>query len=405
MSGTAVSQGILIFATPILTRIFTPENFGIFALYLSIVGTLSLISSWKYELAIMLPKKREDAEALVFLSIIITVFTSLLAFVILLLFKVQLIKNVNNISFFLFLIPIGILLNGLLQIYNAWGARNEQFKFIANSNVVKSGITVGSQLLFAFVKVSSLSLIYGNVVGVLASLTYIVYKTSKKHFIHLSQISKETTVENLIKYKNLPKYQSASVFINSLSQHLPIFLLAIFYSPEIAGFYALTRRALTNPARLLGNSVRQVFFQRASKLFSENKDIKTILSNSTFGLIKISIIPIVLVALFGQPIFVIIFGSNWLISGIFAQIIVVYVFALTVNAPSVMTLQILGKQKFSMIYEIILATFRFLSIYIGYVLYQNYFISVVLFSIVGIVFNVFLIMYVYRSVDKHTQIS
>ena len=65
MSGTAISQGILIAATPILTRIFSPENFGIFALYLSIVGTISLVSSWKYELAIVLPDKDDDAKALV----------------------------------------------------------------------------------------------------------------------------------------------------------------------------------------------------------------------------------------------------------------------------------------------------------------------------------------------------
>ena len=76
VTGTAISQAVLFFATPFLTRLYTPEEFGVFALYVSIVMIISTISSWKYELAIMLPKEEEDAEALLFLSSLICFLTS-----------------------------------------------------------------------------------------------------------------------------------------------------------------------------------------------------------------------------------------------------------------------------------------------------------------------------------------
>lgn len=400
MSGTALSQGILIAATPILTRLFTPENFGILALYLAIVGTISVVSSWKYELAIMLPTDEDDAKALVFLSIIITFFTSFIIFVILFFLKRYLGAVTENVKLFIWLVPVGILINGLLQIFVIWGTRNEQYKSVANARVAQSSVTVFSQLSFGIISISSLTLIYGNIIGIFSSLIYLLYQTSKKHYIQLTNISKKQITDNLSRYKNFPKFQSTSVLINSLSQHLPIILLSMFYSAEIAGFYSLTHRALTTPARLLGNSVRQVYFQRASKIFNKKESIQLILSKSTFGLIKVSIIPFVIIGIFAQSIFVFVFGKEWLVSGIYAQLIIIYIFALTINPPSVMTLQILGMQKFSMVYEIFLAIFRFLAIYLGYLFYNNHFVSISMFSIVGVIFNIFLITYIFKKVKR-----
>lgn len=405
MSGTALSQGVLIAATPILTRLFTPENFGILALYLAIVGTISVVSSWKYELAIMLPEDEEDAKALVFLSIIITIITSLIVFIILIFLRKYLVAITENINLFIWLVPVGILINGLLQIFIAWGTRNEQYKFVANTRVAQSSVTVISQLSFSIISISSLTLIYGNIIGIFSSLIYLVYQTSKKHYIQLTNISKKQIIDNLSRYKNFPKFQSTSVLINSLSQHLPIILLSMFYSAEIAGLYALTHRALTTPARLIGNSVRQVYFQRASKIFNENKSIRQILSKSTIGLIKVSIIPFVIIGIFAQSIFIFVFGKEWLVSGIYAQLIIIYIFALTVNPPSVMTLQILGMQKFSMKYELTVAVFRFVGLYAGYKVFNNHFFSVGLFALFGVVFNVFLILYVFNKVDSLQKVN
>lgn len=401
MSGTAISQGIMLAATPLLTRLFSPEEFGILALYLAIVGTISVVSSWKYELAIMLPKEDEDAQALLFISIIIVIITSFIVLLLLIIFKNYICRLTEKLDTFIWIVPLGVLITGLLQTFTAWGMRKEFFKSVSGARVVQSSTTVAGQLSLRFTRFSATSLIWGNILGTLISLLVLIFHSVRKHTIQqLKLLSKGRILDNVKRYKKFPKYQSFSVLINSFSQHLPVILLIIFYSPEIAGFYSLTHRALNTPARLVGGSVRQVYYQRASKIFSEKKSIKQILTKSTVNLARVSIIPYLVVGIFARKIFVIIFGVEWLTSGVYAQLLMIYIFALTINPPAVMTLQILGLQKFSLNYEIVLAVFRFLSIYLGYQLFNSHFASIGLFSLVGVLFNFFLIIFIFHKVVK-----
>ena len=400
VSGSAISQGILLTATPFLTRFYTPEEFGIFALYIAVVGIISVIASWKYELAIMLPKKEDDAHALLFLSVIITFITSILIFVLIFIFNDFITRNITNFATFMWLVPLGVLITGLLQVFTAWSTRKEFFKPISSARIAQSISTSLGQIYLKFNNLLSPGLIWGNLLGTLFSLLVLIFYTIKKHTIQLKLISSERVISNMIRYKDFPKYQSFSVLINSFSQHLPVILLTYFYQSEIAGFYMLTHRALNTPARLIGGSVRQVYYQRASKLFSENKSIKQLLQKTTIGIAKVSIIPYLILGILGRIIFTIIFGSEWFVSGIYAQILIIFIFVLTINPPAVMTIQILGMQKFNLKYEILLLIFRFLSIYIGYQFFNNHFISIGLFSVVGVAFNIFLIIFIFKKVQN-----
>ena len=357
VSGSAISQGILLTATPFLTRFYTPEEFGIFALYIAVVGIISVIASWKYELAIMLPKKEEDAHALLFLSVIITFITSILIFILIFIFNDFITRNITNFAIFMWLVPLGVLITGLLQVFTAWSTRKEFFKPISSARIAQSISTSLGQIYLKFNNLLSPGLIWGNLLGTLFSLLVLIFYTIKKHTIQLKLISSERVISNMIRYKNFPKYQSFSVLINSFSQHLPVILLTYFYQPEIAGFYMLTHRALNTPARLIGGSVRQVYYQQASKLFSENKSIKQLLQKTTIGIAKVSIIPYLILGILGRIVFTIIFGSEWFISGIYAQILIIFIFVLTINPPAVMTIQILGMQKF-MILQILITLFQ-----------------------------------------------
>lgn len=398
VSGSAISQGILLTATPFLTRLYTPEEFGVFALYLAIVGIISVIASWKYELAIMLPKEESDAQALLFLSVIIAFITSIFVFIVIFVFKDFIINHTANFNLFMWLVPVGVLVTGLLQVFTAWGTRKEYYNIVSSSRVVQSGTTIVGQISLKFAKNISTGLIWGNLIGTMASLFILVVLSVKKQAINLRKVHKKQIMDNMAKYSNFPKFQSFSVLINSLSQNLPILLLTYFYQPEIAGFYSLTHRALNTPVRLIGGSVRQVYFQRAAKVYSNNQSIKTIFLKSTLGLAKISIVPYVILILFAPTIFTFVFGDAWLISGLYAQLLVLFIFSLTINPPAVMSIQILGMQKFHLNYEILLAFCRFFSIYIGFQFFNNHYVSVGLFALVGMLFNMFLVIYIYKKV-------
>ena len=96
MTGTTIAQAIPIAISTILTRIYTPEDFGIFALYMSIASMIAVVATGRYELAIMLPKKDEDAVSIVALSIIISFFVSFIALLIVSIFNTEIASLLGN---------------------------------------------------------------------------------------------------------------------------------------------------------------------------------------------------------------------------------------------------------------------------------------------------------------------
>ena len=405
MSGTAISQAIMLVGTPFLTRIFTPDEFGVFALYIAIVGIITVVSSWKYELAIMLPQEEKDAQALLFLSTIAVFITALVVFLVILIFRSLIARLTDNIDTFIWILPLGVLASGLLQVFTTWGARKEFFRTVSSSRIVQSTTTIFGQAGLEVSGVNSLGLIWGNFSGTLIAVFMLMIHSVRKNTLHLRQISRQSVLHNMREYQNFPKYQSFSVLINAISQHLPVILLTFFFSPAIAGFFSLTNRALNTPARLIGGSVRPVYYQRASRIFAEKRSIGQILSKSTVNLAAVSIVPYLIVGLFARRIFAVLFGAEWLISGVYAQILMVSIFSLTINPPAVMSLQILGLQKFSLYFECVVAVFRFLSIYLGYQLFQSHYVSIAMFALVGFVSDFYLIGFVFQKVRKLQQIS
>ena len=130
MTGTTIAQAIPIAISPILTRIYTPEDFGIFALYISIASILSLIATGRYELAIMLPTKDKDAVNIVALSLFISFFVSFIALLIVSIFNTQITSLLGNpdISSWLYFIPLTVLFTGIYQSFNYWSNRKKSIK-------------------------------------------------------------------------------------------------------------------------------------------------------------------------------------------------------------------------------------------------------------------------------------
>ncbi|GJQ23509.1 MAG: hypothetical protein HBSAPP01_12990 [Candidatus Brocadia sapporoensis] len=167
MTGTTIAQAIPIAISPILTRIYRPEDFGIFALYMSIASMLSVIATGRYELAIMLPEKDEDAVNIVALSLIIACFVSFLALVIVWVFNESITKLLDNkeISKWLYFIPLSVFLTGAYNAFNYWSNRKKQYKRLAISRISQSGATVTSQIGMGFSGLETAGLVGGSVFG------------------------------------------------------------------------------------------------------------------------------------------------------------------------------------------------------------------------------------------------
>lgn len=394
MSGTLIAQIVMLAFIPILTRLYTPGELGIYSLFFSVVSIFGLVSSWKYDQAIMLPKSDKDAQALVFLSVLITLGMVCLVTLGLWLFNDFFISYFNGLSYVVWMIPFGVLLIGLLQIFNAYSSRHQFYKKMATVRIANSFTLVGvqsfSRYLFKFD-----GLIIGKILADVFSLFLLLKFHIGKQTLQLKSLSRRRLRTNAKRHDHFPKYQSFTVFLNTASQQIPVLLFASLYSVEIVGYYALATRVLHVPTSLIGASTREVYYQRASKMYAAGENIFNLYTKTTLGLLKIFIIPFLTVLFFGEYLFSFIFGNVWSDSGTLAQILIFWTLFGFINSPSIMTYSILSLQNIQMKLEIFTVFLRFISIYAGFYFFDSYFVSIILFVISSVVVNIFAILFIY----------
>jgi len=210
----------------------------------------------------------------------------------------------------------------------------------------------------------------------------------------------------IVEYKLFPLYTSWTTLINALSQAMPALLLAIFFSAETAGYYALANRVLIVPIGLVGNSVRQVYYQRATELYNNGESIFPLFKKMTLNLAMMGLVPVIIMIIWGSEIFGIALGSSWEEAGLYASIITMWLFVFFIDRPGVATILILELNQIQLIIEILLLVFRLIALLAGALIFKNIYITLGLFTIVGLIFNLFFLFYIYSKLKRaHTHLK
>jgi len=397
MSGTLMAQIVSFSFIPILTRLYTPSEFGLYSLFFALSSMIGMVSSGNYEQAIMLPKSDRDAQALLFLSILVTFVIVFVLTVVLFVFYDFFLNYFEKTTYLICLLPISTLIIGLMQIFDAYSTRREFYKKISTTKVIASFTTVTIQTISRY-DFRLNGLVIGKVLSDIFALLILVQFHIKKQTLQLKYLSKRRLRANMKRHENFPKYQSLSTLINSFSQNIPLLMFTSLFSPAIAGFYSLTYRAMQAPMLLVSSSTRAVFYQKASKMYSNGEDIYSLYLKTTLGLLKLFIAPLVIILFFGEELFTFVFGNEWAESGLIAQIAIFWFLFGFISPPTTVMFNIYALQRIRLIIQIITLGFRVLAIYLGYYIYDSYIVSLVLFVIVGIVHNGGVMIYIYKKI-------
>jgi len=399
MSGTLMAQIVSFAFIPILTRLYTPNEFGLYSLFFALSSMIGIVSSGNYEQAIMLPKSDRDAKALVFLSILVTIFIVIVLTIVLFIFYDFFLNYFEQTSYLIWLLPISTLSIGFMQIFDAYSTRKEFYKKIATTKVIASFTTVTIQTISRY-SFKLNGLVIGKVLSDIFAILILIRFHIKKQTLQLRHISKRRLKANIKRHENFPKYQSLSTLINSFSHNMPLLMFSALFSPAISGFYSLTYRAMQTPMLLVSSSTRAVFYQKASRMYSNGEDIYLLYFKTTLGLLKLFIVPLVIILFFGQELFSFVFGNKWVESGLIAQIAIFWFLFSFISPPTTVMFNIYGLQKIRLIVQIISLGFRILAIYLGYYIYDSYIVSLVLFVIVGVIHNIGMMIYIYKKIES-----
>jgi lipopolysaccharide exporter len=359
MTGTTISLAIPIAISPILTRIYTPEDFGVFTLYMAITTIIAVIATGRYEMAIMLPKKDENAVHILILSLIISSVISLISFLIIFFFNSQIIKILGSqeISRWLYLVPCSILLVGFYNSFTYWINRKKKYKKMAQNKVIQSGSMATMQVSLGLFKNNTNGLIIGWFFGQLMAvilLARLVWREDKNK-INKTSIFKMWSFAK--RYKKFPLINSWSGLLNTASRQVPIILLTAFFSTVVTGLFSLAQRILLIPMTLLGNTISQVYFEKVSKLKDEKHKVKKITLEINKKLLLIGLLPISIIILWGDTLFAFVFGQSWKVAGEYAKLLSVWMYFVFITSPLTHLLIVYEKH-----FELVLFnTFLFLS--------------------------------------------
>lgn len=354
MTGTALAQAIPIAISPILTRLYSPEDFGIFALYMAIVSIVSVAVTGRYEMAILLPKKDGDAFNIMVLAMGLSCTVSGLLFLLVVLFNQSLTEllGMPGLSRWLYWVPASTLLVGVYQSLNYWSNRKGHYRRLAVSRVTQSGSSAMVQLGGGYAGSGAAGLVGGQLIGQTLSsvvLGKLIYKDDRAE---IGKITKPRLVAMARKYSNFPKYLIAAHGINIASSQMPVILLGMLFNTATAGFYTLTQRVMGAPMSLIAGAIGDVFRQEASQSYIQQGSCKEIYQKTLKRLVLIAA-PLSVLFFFVAPwVFGFVFGPAWHVSGEYAQILTPVLFFGFVVSPLSSMFMIAEKQRVDLAWQV-----------------------------------------------------
>lgn len=347
--GTTCAQFILFAVSPIISRLYSPEAFGIFAVFSALFGILGPAASFRFEMAVPLPQRDEYAANIAALSLAIIPFFSLLVGVATWIGADYLVTwtQTESLKPYLWLLPAGMMLFGIYQVFVFWAIRKRAFKAVARTRAYQGVATALIQLtLFSF---GPLGLILAKVLGSatgLTALARIPWQASPKPFRHVSILRVLVAAK---RYRRFAQFSAPGELAIGAADLLPSILFAALFSPFVAGQYALVNRVIKTPLILVGQAVSQVFMGEGAIALRANPARFYRLYIKTSICLAIVGAAIGAVLLFAGPfLFRSIFGRQWEIAGVYARILSIFVSGQLVAAPLKRTLAMLERQSWHM---------------------------------------------------------
>jgi len=387
VSGTALAQAFGILASPIITRIYVPEAFGVAALFSSIAGIIAVVACLRYEMAIMLPKKDEDAANLLGLCLFLAVFISLITIPTIWLSQETILRLLNSteIANYLWLTPMAVFFTGAFMALNYWNTRSKQFGRLSIARINASIATIIAQIgagVAGYATGGSLigASIFGSAVSTLV-LAGQIWRDDRK--ILLRNIRLRSMSKEFSRHRKFPIMDTWSGLLNSISSQMPIFIFSIFFSPTVVGYYALGHMVLQLPMTFIGSAVGQVFFQRAAEAKLKGT-LPTVVDNTFSRLTMVGLYPIIIIFLIGKDSFVFFFGSNWAEAGIYAQILSLWILLVFMASPLSTLFAIFEKQEIFLLINILLFISRAASLVLGGLIGNARF-ALMLYAFVGLI--------------------
>ncbi|MEY9870196.1 O-antigen/teichoic acid export membrane protein [Peribacillus sp. B2I2] len=354
LTGNSIAQLILFASSPILTRIYTPEDFGVFATYTSLLAILMSFSSLCLEKAIPLEKNHKNTVHLMYISLftiaVVCMLNIILSLLNLSLFQIYGIKTTIKNDL---LLSSGLFFAGIYQVLLYWLVKEDKFKGITHSKILQSISNVISQ--FSLTSINHLTpgigLATGDMIGRGITLVYIWRFFLKQ--MHWPKVNFRRIRYLFKKYEDFAKYSTWSTLLSSLSMQIIFLLLMRLYGPEVTGYFSMASKTVGLPITMVGASISPVFYTEALKSITNDPRRVLKLYRSILAKLAMAGIPsLILLAWIAPGLFSFVFGEEWRVSGEYVTLMSFMFISQVIVIPVSQILYLIKKQRTQLLWDV-----------------------------------------------------
>lgn len=354
---------------PILAKLYTPENFGVFALFMAISSLVTTVITGRYELAIAIPHEDKEAANIAVLAVFLSFTGSIILTIIIFLTQKKFSQYTGNVFPFYFfcVFPFYFFIISFYRTIDYWSFRKEYYKQISIYRIFEKFFIVVLQIALPFIFYFDYKLIiFGEIIGKTLSCLLVVYILKNDFKKIKSSINFKYIISLSRIYINFPKFYVASYLFTAVNLQIPIFMIGLFFGNTVVGIFSLTERFLRAPLILFGSNVHDLFRQKLASASPFN--FQSIFLNTFYLLTIVGVLIFIPLYFFIPFIFSFLFTSEWGESGLYAQIMIPMIFFSFLSNSLSPVLLIFKKQKIQFILELISLLLTFfcfmMSIYI-----------------------------------------
>ncbi|GHV09148.1 polysaccharide biosynthesis protein [Bacteroidia bacterium] len=401
LSSNVLGQLIAFAAYPVLTRIYSEAEYGVFAAFMGVCTVLTTLGTGRYEEALVIAKDKKETISLLGFSLKFLFFFSLTIFIVLALFRnsVLFLFKLEALEAFWAYIPAVVFVTGLYYLLNNLATREKKFKQIAGSTLTQNIVNTVGKLLFGVFGLTHVGQISSNLLAMI--IGNYPYRSLKNQVLAAIRGKRQDECQAALRYLDFPKYNMGRTFLSGFSINLPFLILIGFFGDAKIGLFSLAFTLLYRPLNLVANSLYSTLFENSTVTVRERKPFLPSLKKYwkyCFYLIPFFILAFII----AKPLFGFIFGANWEESGTYFQYMLPWMFMGIMVSPLYFVPIIFYKQNQALLIEIIFLLFRFVALWTG-IYYQNFETGILLFAIVGFVLTAITFFWFYSLIFKYEK--
>ncbi len=358
VTGAGAAQLITFAATPVVTRLFTPADFGAAAFFLSLLTIAAPVASLRYDQAIFLPREDRQASQLTWLAVALVGALCTSGWLAIALWDLLFAwpASVARLAGWIYALPLGVALMGAATIAGVRRTRDRDFAAVSRANVAASSTMVAARVGFGAGFGSSVgAMIAGQLFGQAMRLAMLVRGRTLRELDSSQRPTRAELAEVAREYRDFATRSAPTGLLNRFSAVLPVLMLTLFFGPVAAGMYALTERALRTPLAVLAEAVRNVFVQRSAVQANQGRSLARPYAILSLALVALSAPPLLLMGAYGGELFSMIFGERWAEAGPYLRALTPMLLTVLPMAPANVVLTVSRRLGWYLFFQLTLA--------------------------------------------------